>query len=101
MTQGFARAPKAEGPGGKPVFEMKTAEGKVDFAALGLTGKESGAELLATHNDVRAAPLHVRDNFAREGSRWQNRSSSAAIAKSAGSAKRSTTSRMGAVHSGS
>jgi hypothetical protein len=34
----------------------KTAGGKVDFAALGMTGKESGAELLKTEEAVRTAP---------------------------------------------
>jgi len=34
----------------------KTAGGKVDFAALGMTGKESGAELLKTEESVQTAP---------------------------------------------
>ncbi len=35
----------------------KTRDGKIDFAALGLTGKESGAELLRTEETVREAPV--------------------------------------------
>lgn len=46
----------------------KTAAGKVDFAALGMTGKEGGAELLRTEESIQTAPT----NYAFEvGESWE------------------------------
>ncbi|MBL4848747.1 MAG: hypothetical protein JKY65_24765 [Planctomycetes bacterium] len=46
----------------------KTAAGKIDYPAIGLTGKESGAELLATEETQTTAP--ARYAFAL-GQRWE------------------------------
>lgn len=56
-ARGAAAKTSASAPQRDPKTPLpKTAGGKIDFAALGMTGKESGAELLKTEETPRTAP---------------------------------------------